>query len=68
MMITNILDYIRQNWILCLLGGFFLSWFVYLTYRGNQDCDCAKTETYRDGTTRSHSRGGGVGFYRYYHK
>ncbi|WP_047422431.1 hypothetical protein [Chryseobacterium rhizoplanae] len=64
-MITNITNYIRQNWILCLIGGFCLTWFVYLTYQGNQVCDCAKTETYRDGTTRSHSR---VGFYRYYHK
>ena len=49
------------------MGGIFLSWFVYLTYAGNQVCDCAKTETYRDGTTRRHSTGG-VGYYRYYHK
>ncbi|MCW3162046.1 hypothetical protein [Chryseobacterium oryctis] len=65
-MLTNILNYIRENWLLCLLGGLFLSWFVYLTYEGNQVCDCEKTETYRDGTTRSHSSG--RGFYRYYHK
>lgn len=66
-MMTNIVNYIRQNLILCVIGGFFITLFVYLTYQGNQVCDCAKTETYRDGTTKSHSRGG-VGFYRYYHK
>ncbi|GAB0156083.1 hypothetical protein CHRYSEOSP005_13470 [Chryseobacterium sp. Alg-005] len=63
---TRIFTYIKENWILCLIGGMFLSGFVYLTYAGNQFCDCAKTETYRDGTTRSHTSG--RGFYRYYHK
>jgi len=64
---AKLINYIRENWFLCLMGGVFLSWFVYLTYVGNQVCDCAKTETYRDGTTRRHSSGG-VGYYRYYHK
>lgn len=63
---AKLINYIRENWLLCLMGGVFLSWFVYLTYAGNQVCDCAKTETYRDGTTRRHSTG--VGYYRYYHK
>ncbi|MDV7698557.1 hypothetical protein N6B72_16645 [Chryseobacterium soli] len=62
----RIFDYIKANWLLVLIGTFFLSWFVYLTYSGNRFCDCAKTETFRDGTTRSHSSG--TGFYRYYHK
>ncbi|WP_292009594.1 hypothetical protein [Chryseobacterium sp.] len=62
----NIVEYIRSNWLLFLIGAFFLGGFIYLTYNGNQLCDCAKTETYKDGTTRSHSSG--RGFYRYYHK
>ncbi|WP_299180856.1 hypothetical protein [uncultured Chryseobacterium sp.] len=62
----RIFTYIKTNWFLCLIGGALLGWFVYLTYAGNQLCDCAKTETYRDGTTRSHTSG--RSFYRYYHK
>ncbi|RXM51893.1 MULTISPECIES: hypothetical protein [unclassified Chryseobacterium] len=57
--------YIKSNWLLLSIGGLFMSLFVYLTFTGNQFCDCAKTEKYRDGTTKSHSR---AGFYRYYHK
>ncbi|SHM53531.1 hypothetical protein [Chryseobacterium polytrichastri] len=63
---VHIFNYIKTNWFLCLMGGAFLGWFTYLTYAGNQVCDCEKTETYRDGTTRSHSSG--RGFYRFYHK
>ncbi|WP_228377917.1 hypothetical protein [Chryseobacterium luteum] len=62
----KITNYIRTNWVLFLIGSFFVSGFVYLTFTGNKFCDCAKTETYRDGTTRNHSTG--IGFYRYYHK
>ncbi|EJL76107.1 hypothetical protein [Chryseobacterium populi] len=65
-MMTKIFDYIKENWFLCLAGMLFVGWFTYLTYSGNQTCDCAKTETYRDGTTKSHTSR--VGFYRYYHK
>lgn len=61
----KIINYIRNNWMLFAIGGVFLGWFVYLTFTGNQFCDCTKTEKYRDGTTKSHSR---AGFYRYYHK
>lgn len=64
---TTIINYIRENWILCLFGVFFISWFAYLTFDGNQVCDCEKTETYRDGTTRAH-HSSGAGYYRYYHK
>ncbi|RZJ38262.1 MAG: hypothetical protein EOO18_03800 [Chryseobacterium sp.] len=62
----NVFRYIRSNLLLILLGTFFLGWFLYLTYSGNQFCDCAKTEKYKDGTTRYRSHG--VSFYRYYHK
>ncbi|WP_374441580.1 hypothetical protein [Epilithonimonas sp.] len=60
------LSYIKNNFWLVLLGTFFLGWFLYLTYTGNQFCDCAKTEKYRDGTARYRSHGTSV--YRYYHK
>ncbi|WP_228441282.1 hypothetical protein [Chryseobacterium phosphatilyticum] len=60
-----IINYIKNNWKLFTIGGIFLGWFVYLTFSGNQFCDCAKTESYRDGTTKSHSR---AGYYRFYHK
>lgn len=63
---ANVLNYIKENWLILLVGSIFLGGFTYLTYAGNQLCDCEKTETYRDGTTRSHSSG--RGFYRYYHK
>ncbi|WP_294301767.1 hypothetical protein [uncultured Chryseobacterium sp.] len=63
----NIINYIKENWILFLSGAFFLSLFIYLTFDGNQFCDCEKTETYRDGTTARH-HSSGVGYYRYYHK
>lgn len=64
----KILEYLKENWFLLTIGCLFLGWFVYLTYGGNQLCDCEKTETYRDGTTRTHRTGGTHGFYRYYHK
>ena len=60
------INYIRNNKLLLSLGIFFLGWFLYLTYTGNQLCDCAKTEKYRDGTTRYRSHGTSI--YRYYHK
>lgn len=61
----NILKYIRNNWLILLSGAFLVGWFVYLTYSGNQFCDCAKTEKYLDGnSTRSHGRS----YYRFYHK
>jgi hypothetical protein len=63
---SRVFNYIKENWFLFVIGGMFLSWFVYLTYAGNQVCDCEKTEIYRDGTTRSHTAR--AGFYRYYHK
>lgn len=61
----KLINYIKSNWLLLVIGVFFMSWFAYLTFTGNQFCDCVKTEKYRDGTTKSHSR---AGFYRYYHK
>lgn len=61
-----VFNYLKENWFVFLVGGIFLTWFIYLTYEGNQVCDCEKTETYRDGTTRSHTSR--VGFYRFYHK
>lgn len=61
----TIINYIKSNLLLVAIGGFFMGLFVYLTFTGNQFCDCVKTEKYRDGTTKSHSR---TGFYRYYHK
>ncbi|MCJ8152427.1 hypothetical protein MKJ01_01465 [Chryseobacterium sp. SSA4.19] len=64
---NNIVSYIKENWLLCLIGVFFISWFTYLTFQGNQLCDCEKTEKYQDGTTRRH-HSSGVGYYRYYHK
>ncbi|MGC4128009.1 MAG: hypothetical protein QM564_00295 [Bergeyella sp.] len=61
----NSLKYIGRNIWLIMLGAFFLVWYLYLTYTGNQFCDCAKTEKYKDGTRyRSH----GTSVYRYYHK
>lgn len=62
----KVLNYIRNNKLLLSLGIFFLGWFLYLTYTGNQFCDCAKTEKYRDGATRYRSHG--TSAYRYYHK
>ncbi|MBE2272765.1 MAG: hypothetical protein IAE62_00690 [Flavobacteriales bacterium] len=60
------LNYIKNNWLLVAIAAFFMGFYIYLTYSGNQFCDCAKTETYRDGTTRSSTHG--RTFYRYYHK
>ncbi|MCX8525172.1 hypothetical protein OF897_14725 [Chryseobacterium formosus] len=64
----NIINYIKKHFIILLFGSFFLGLFAYLTYDGNQLCDCEKTEKYRDGTTRVHRTGGTHGFYRYHHK
>lgn len=66
MTMENILSYIRRNWILLAFGFSFLLWYVYLSYSGNQLCDCEKTEKYQEGNARSSS--GGRTFYRYYHK
>jgi hypothetical protein len=44
----TIINYIKEHWILCLIGVFFVGWFTYLTFDGNQFCDCEKqkpTET-----------------------
>lgn len=65
-MMNNFFNYIKHNWFLFSLAAFFLGWFVYLTYSGNKFCYCAKTETYKDGTTRV--RSSGTTYYRYYHK
>ncbi|HPW89384.1 MAG TPA: hypothetical protein PK067_11145 [Kaistella chaponensis] len=62
----KIINYIKKHWILIVLGGSIFGFYCYLTYTGNQFCDCEKTETFKDGTTRSHSSG--HSFYRYYHK
>ncbi|WP_294251445.1 hypothetical protein [uncultured Chryseobacterium sp.] len=61
------INYIKENWLVCLIGLLFTGWFTYLTFGGSRFCDCEKTETYQDGTTRSH-HSSGVGYYRYYHK
>lgn len=62
----KIINYIKKYKLAVFAGVFFLGWFLYLTYTGNQFCDCAKTEKYRDGTSRYRSHGTSV--YRYYHK
>lgn len=62
----KIINYIKKYKLVVFAGVFFLGWFLYLTYTGNQFCDCAKTEKYRDGTSRYRSNGTSV--YRYYHK
>ena len=62
----KVLQYLKNNLLLVLLGAFFFGWFLYLTYSGNQFCDCATTEKYKDGATRS--RPHGTSFYRFYHK
>ncbi|MCD9854127.1 hypothetical protein LUD75_05400 [Epilithonimonas sp. JDS] len=60
------LHYLKKNLLLVLLGTFFLGGFLYLTYSGNQLCDCATTEKYKDGASRGRSHG--ASFYRFYHK
>ena len=62
----KIINYIKKYKLVVFAGVFFLGWFLYLTYTGNQFCDCAKTEKYRDGTSRYRSHGTSV--YIYYHK
>ncbi len=62
----NIISYIKHHWLLFFIAAVFLGWFSWLTFSGNQLCDCAKTETYKDGTTRY--RSSGTSYYRYYHK
>lgn len=66
MIMENILYYIKRNWILLAFGLSFLLWYVYLSYSGNQLCDCEKTEKYQEGSSRTSSSG--RTFYRYYHK
>ncbi|QIG90209.1 hypothetical protein G6R40_11275 [Chryseobacterium sp. POL2] len=61
----NVFNYIKSNWLLLSIGCGFFVWFVYLTYSGNQWCDCVKTEKIQDGQrTNTHTRS----FYRFYHK
>ena len=61
----KLIDYSKKYWLLLTFGCFFLGWYVYLTYSGNQLCDCEKTEKYQEGNSRT---SGGRTFYRYYHK
>ena len=65
MIMENILYYIKRNWILLAFGLSFLLWYVYMSYSGNQLCDCEKTEKYQEGSSRT---SGGRTLYRYYHK
>jgi hypothetical protein len=32
---------------------FLLGWYLYLSYTGNQFCDCQKTEKYQEGSSRT---------------
>jgi hypothetical protein len=32
---------------------FLLGWYLYLSYTGNQFCDCEKTEKYQEGSSRT---------------
>ena len=61
----KILLYIKRNWLILAFGFFFLGWYLYLSYTGNQFCDCQKTEKYQEGGSRT---SGGRTLYRYYHK
>lgn len=61
----KILLYIKRNWLILAFGFFFLGWYLYLSYTGNQFCDCQKTEKYQEGASRT---SGGRTLYRYYHK
>ena len=61
----KILLYIKRYWLILTFGFFFLGWYLYLSYTGNQFCDCQKTEKYQEGSSRT---SGGRTLYRYYHK
>jgi hypothetical protein len=65
MKMQKILLYFKRYWLLITFGFFFLAWYMYLSYTGNQLCDCEKTEKYQEGNSRT---SGVRTFYRYYHK
>jgi len=60
-------EYIRKNAVLLILGICIAGGYALSTFGGKKICDCAKTETYRDGSTRR-SGSGGIGYTRFYHK
>jgi hypothetical protein len=58
----KIIPFIKNNYLMLLLGLFFYGLFVYYNATGNRICDCESTENYKPNSTAR------IGTNRFYHK
>lgn len=59
---NKVVDFIKANYLIFIIGLLFYSLFLYYTIQGNRLCDCETTEKYRP-TQSGHSS-----VNRFYHK
>ena len=43
----KIIPFIKNNYLMLLIGLFFYGLFIYYNTSGNQICDCESTENYK---------------------
>lgn len=58
----KIIPFIKNNYLMLLIGLFFYAVFVYYNASGNRICDCESTENYKPNATNRSS------INRFYHK
>jgi len=49
----QITTYIKNNYLILIVGMFFYILFLYFNITGNRICDCESTENYKPSTNRS---------------
>lgn len=55
-------QFIKENYIILIIGAVFYSLYLYSTFEGNLICDCESTENYKPSNT------GHSSVNRFYHK
>ncbi len=59
---NKLTEFLKENYLIVLIGLFFYSLFLYYTIQGNRLCDCESTENYRP------TQNGHATVNRFYHK
>lgn len=49
----KMISFIKNNYLIFIVGVFFYALFIYYNFTGNRICDCESTENYKPSTNRS---------------
>ncbi|MBN8643048.1 MAG: hypothetical protein J0L86_14645 [Flavobacteriales bacterium] len=59
---NKLINFLKENYLIVVIGLLFYSLFLYYTVQGNRLCDCESTENYKP------TRTGHTSVSRFYHK